>query len=143
MERRDFIKVISGISLVSIGGYVLLPSFQEVAEGIIKDATSQLSIDEDQVYIFMRDAEKEKYWNQFSTVKKGFIRFNYLVENRLFSLPYSNKYQQYKNQIVGWFLLSTDYFTNKMNDQEKISYVSFYNPYKRACGIPFSNIYYN
>lgn len=143
MKRRKFIQIISGFSLVSIGSYAAFPTFEEVAKKIIKKATSELKVNDDQIDKFIKEAHEEHYWHQFSLLKKEFIKAHYLLEDGIVHIPYSSKYRQYKNKIIGQFLLSTDFFLNKMDTHKKITYLSFYNPYKSSCGSPFSNLYYN
>lgn len=142
MKRRKFITIISGFSLASIGGYITYPAFQEVVKKIILHTTSGLNLEENQIEIFLAEANTENYWSQFSVFKKEFIKAHYLLENAVVTIPYFTKYLQYKNKILGQFLLSTDFFMNKMDSRKKINYIGFYNPYKLSCGSPFSNLYY-
>jgi hypothetical protein len=46
------------------------------------------------------------------------------------------------NQLLTAYLLSTDFFTNKMDESKTIKYVGLYNPYTRPCAHPFSNNVY-
>lgn len=142
MKRRNFIKVITGFSVLSLGSYVLLPSFEKVVKKIIESSSDKLRINKNHINTFITEAENEKYWNQFSTAKKEFIRLQHFFDNRMISLPYGNKYLQYQNEIVGRFLLSTDFFQHKMDQSRDINYIGFYNPYKSPCSNPFTNIYY-
>jgi hypothetical protein len=46
------------------------------------------------------------------------------------------------NSITNKYLLSTDFFMNKMNESKAVKYLGFYNPHKSPCANPFSYIYY-
>ena len=142
MKRRTFLKAVAGVTLAFGGTYFIVPSFAEAAENVIRVATRNLNIDQKVIDAFIESANKEKYWQNFSRMKKEFFRTASLLENGVGFVPYSGKYLQYKNQIVGQFLLSTDFFINKMDSRKKIQYVSFYNPYKMPCANPFSSSYY-
>src|SRR5690606_9196067 len=141
MNRRNFIKSASKISIIGLGGYMLFPSFEKTIKRLIREETLGFKMDEAAIDNFMKEASLEKYWDQFNFTKRNFIVINY-VFGKLIPLPYEYKYLQYKNEIVGQFLLSTNFFKNKMDTSKKVVYTSFYNPYKMSCSNPFSNLYY-
>ena len=145
MERRKFLKILGAGSVLAGIGVVGISSFNSSVKGILLSDTRGMNIKEEDVDRFLADAEKEEFWQQFSFTKRGFIVVHtWLGEGWIGSkfLPYKLKFEQYRSKIVGTFLLSTDYFTNKMQPGLPIKYVSFYNPYMRACASPFSNYYY-
>lgn len=145
MERRNFLKILGAGSLLAGIGYLGFNSFRTSIKDILLTDTEGMAISEEVMDRFIADAEKEHFWQQFDLTKKGFIiGHTWLANSWLGSeyLPYKMKYEQYRSRITGTFLLSTDYFTNKMQEGKPVEYVSFYNPYKRACASPFSNFYY-
>lgn len=145
MERRNFLKWLGAGSVLAGLGVIGLSSFQSSIKDILLSDTADLPIPEEVIDRFVAEAEKEQFWQQFDLTKKGFIvGHTWLAHSWLGSeyLPYRLKYKQYRSRIVGTFLLSTDYFTNKMQAKEPIRYTTFYNPYKTACASPFSNFYY-
>ncbi|MEM9834294.1 MAG: hypothetical protein AAF944_26930 [Bacteroidota bacterium] len=144
MNRRKFIKIIGGTSVVAGGSYLVLTDFYDVVEKIIRQELSYLPIGEDVFASFIADVRKEKAITQFGFSKEWFIRTHFLVGGMGKQiLPYRYKYLQYQEQILATFLLSTNFFFNKMDETKPIQYVELYHPYKRACSNPFSSIYYN
>ncbi len=142
MKRRTFVKI--GIVLGGFGlaGALTIPSFKKTVVKILTKETTHLKIDQSAIGQFIQDANKEQYWLQFSLSKKimivGFTYVGFLKS----MLPYYNKYVQYRSQITGRFLLSTDFFLNKMDVAKTIQYKQFYNPYKQPCYSPFSVNFY-
>jgi hypothetical protein len=58
-------------------------------------------------------------------------------------LPFKQAYNRICRDIVGNFLLSTDFFLNKMDEDREITYSGIvYGPYRSPCGNPFSGMYY-
>jgi hypothetical protein len=140
MERRNFLKIAAtGTALVATG-LLGIRSFKSGIKSMIIEDTQGLKLKEEEIDKFLADAEKEMFWSSYDTTKKGFITAHTWLGSAF--LPYKFKYSQYRSQIVGTFLLSTDYFTNRMDAGKAIQYVAFYNPYKRPCASPFSNVYY-
>lgn len=140
MERRTFLKVLGAGSVLAGIGVLSLRSFQSSIKAILLSDTSGLPIQEADVDLFLADAQKEKFWQQFDLRKKGFLVAHTWLGSDY--LPYRLKYEQYRSLVVGTFLLSTNYFSHKMESGSPIRYEGFYNPYKRACASPFSNYYY-
>lgn len=126
--------------LVAAGGALGLGSFNTSVKSMIMRSIEGMNISEDTVDQFLADARRERFFRQYDLSKKGFIvAHTWLMSDYL---PYKLKYTQYCSQIVGTFLLSTDYFSNRMQHGENVEYTGFYNPYKRPCSSPFSNVYY-
>jgi len=119
-------------------------SFDRVVFYIIKNDLSFLSVKDEQIEKFIKDARKQNHWNNkfFNWKKQLFVRLSYLVSSVWTNFPYAYKYRQYRSEIVGDFLLSTDFFMNKMDEDQALNYIALYHPYKRACSNPFSNLYY-
>jgi hypothetical protein len=70
--------------------------------------------------------------------------YNQLQQIGIKTGPYYNKYIRYRAEIVGNFLLSTDFFWNKLNITDQIKYSGrIFTPYSYPCGNPFSNRYYS
>lgn len=140
MKRRNFLKVAGAGTVLAATGFWSIRSFQSGIKTIIVQDTQGLNLKEEEIDKFLADAKKEMFWKQHDFTKKGFILAHTWLGSAY--LPYRVKYSQYRSKIVGTFLLSTDYFSNKMDPEKTIQYVAFYNPYKRPCSSPFSNLYY-
>lgn len=121
-------------------GVLGIRSFETSLKSIILNDTRSLDIAEADVDRFIAEAKEEKFWQQFTFTKKGFLLAHTWLGSEY--LPYRLKYVQYRSHVVGTFLLSTDYFQNKMQAGKPVQYLAFYNPYKSACASPFSNLYF-
>lgn len=143
MNRRKFLGLISLGLAGSALGILSLPGFEKVIEKVIVNDTEKLSLSPESISKYIVEAKDKNIWKNFNFAKREFFRAHYFFNNSLFKLPYHNKYIQYRSEIVGSFLLSTDFFMNKMNTERTINYVSLYDPYFRPCSNPFSNLYYN
>ena len=64
------------------------------------------------------------------------------MDNGLFTLPYTVNYNAYRNKIVLIFLLSTNFFVNRMDESKPVYFTSVYDPYQIPCSNPFSNLFY-
>lgn len=144
ISRRKFI-FISLLTLIAvIVATISFFSFDTVVKKMLSKDLSHLKISEESFDKFVADANKEKHWQKkfFDWTKKQLVRFSFMIDSILPSFPYKYKYVQYRSEIVGDFLLSTDFFMNKMDTKRTVNYIGLYNPYLRPCSNPFSNLYY-
>lgn len=141
MKRRNFLKVAGAGTALAATGFWSIRSFQTGIKAIILEDTQGLNLKEEELNKFLADAKKEMFWKKYDFTKKGFILAHTWLGSSY--LPYKIKYSQYRSTIVGTFLLSTDYFSNKMAPEKPVQYVAFYNPYKRPCASPFSDLFYS
>lgn len=143
MNRRNFAKLLVGIGAAASTGYVAFTDFYDIVDKIVRKELSYLPISDDVYDSFITDVRRERAINHFGTKKELFAQIHFMSGDSLGSiLPYRYKYEQYQNDIIANFLLSTDFFQNKMDETELIRYVGLFHPYKRACSNPFSSIYY-
>ena len=117
--------------------------FENLVKKIILEDTDSLLVDSKEVDHFIEDARRYNIWDMFSFSKKEFIKWSFYIDNPFLKLPYNAKYKIYRSQIVGLFLLSTDYFRNKMAPDKPVHYIAIYNPYSSPCSNPFSNLFYS
>jgi hypothetical protein len=141
MKRRAFIKAGIAITGAAVAVYIF-PAFSSTVRRILTKDTDGLHVDLSLVNQFIVDAQKEQYLNTFSRAKRILITIHTYAGPFRGVLPYSNKYRQYRGQITGHFLLSTDFFRNRMDTSKQVEYTGFYNPYTQPCSNPFSSIYY-
>lgn len=138
MKRRAFIKTgIGVVGAATIG--MLVPDFKAVARRMILEDIEELDIKEDSVDLFIGEAEKEGFWDEFSLPRKAFISIQHSLSPLQIKLPYYNKYRLSRDQITGQFLLSTDLFYDVSGSGKGTSYLRFYNPYKSPCSNPFAS----
>lgn len=123
-------------------GYVASTGFYDAVDRIVREELSYLPINDSVFSAFMRDVKQQRAINHLGPQKEWFIRLHFLLGKSGVLLPYRYKYEQYKSQIVGAFLLSTDFFYDGMDESKPITYVTLYHPYKNACSNPFSSLYY-
>lgn len=134
-----------GAGTLAVGtGYVASTGFYDVVDRIVRQELAYLPISDDVYSAFMRDVRQQKAINHLGSEKEWFIRLHFMLGKAGASLlPYRYKYEQYKSQIVGTFLLSTDFFYNGMDENKSVAYRNLYHPYKNACSNPFSSLYYS
>jgi len=144
ISRRKFILLLLlGVVGASITSF-LISTFNKVVFNVLSKDLSHLKIDSQSFEKFIQDAQTNNHWNKkfFDEKKRMFFRAYYLLDYLPIPLPYKYKYIQYRSEIVGDFLLSTDFFMNRMDTSKEVAYLGLYNPYKRPCSNPFSNLYY-
>jgi len=142
ISRRKFI----GLAFIVIVGilvvfFAVLP-FKYIAKRILKKDLEQLKINDEIFDKFISDALANKYFSGYSLRKKWLIRIYDAIQFSG-SLPYAMQYREYRSQLVADFLMSTDFFTNGMDESMEIGYIGFYDPYLRPCSNPFSNLFYS
>lgn len=142
MKRRTFVKIGVVLGALGLAGAFTIPSFKKTVVKILTKEIAHLKIDQAAIVQFIKDANKEQYWLRFSLSKKIMIVGYTYVGFLKTILPYNNKYTRYRGQITGRFLLSTDFFLNKMDATQPIQYKQFYNPYRQPCYSPFSVNFY-
>lgn len=132
MKRRQF------ITIAAIGGVVsglaslkfITHPFESVAKGIIKSELNYLKLDEDGLDRFVADYSRLKDRN-YKLTMKGYS---------LFGINSSRSGKVH--QLVSAYLLSSDFFQNKMDETRTIKYIGLYDPYSRPCSHPFSHVHY-
>lgn len=143
MNRRRFLtlSIFSVLSAIALSTFAIY-DFETVVLKILKQDLSYLKIKESDVERFLKEARDSGYWHRmhFDKKKKAFVIIFFLLPK--IGWPYQFKYYQLKAQLVGNFLLSTDFFINKMDEQAEISYVALFDPEIRPCQNPFSHFFY-
>lgn len=144
ISRRRFIWIVLVSLVTAFVGSFLFFDFNQVVVKILSKDLSYLNIDESTFRTFTIEADQKQHWQRkfFDWKKKLFMRFSYIADSVLPSFPYKYKFIQYRSDIVGDFLLSTNFFINKMDPKQEVKYMGLYNPYLRPCSNPFSNLYY-
>ncbi|MFT3746775.1 MAG: hypothetical protein QM768_00590 [Agriterribacter sp.] len=144
MRRRKFIGLVTFVTAgAGLAAYVFFENFEKFARKVIQKNTDGLKIDPKEIDKFFAAAAKENLWNiNFPFHHRQILKWHYYIDNGIFTLPYIANYNTYKSKIVLTFLMSTDFFTNKMDESRAIKFTSIYDPYKIPCSNPFSNIFY-
>lgn len=144
ISRRRFLWIIFLTTVAAIVGTIAILDFNTVIIKMLKKDLAHLKIDESSFETFVKEADQKGHWQSkfFDWKKKQIVRFSFMIDSILPTFPYKYKYMQYRSDIVGDFLLSTDFFINKMDTGKTVTYIGLYNPYLRPCSNPFSNLYY-
>lgn len=137
MNRRSFLKL-SGITGAAV---VALPSFgfvstsiKKAAVGIIMQELNYLKLEKEGVEQFVEDHYKKHYINDSLTSQLKIKSFYYL------HVKPDNSYLVF--ELVNNYLLSSDFFINKMDESKPVKYMGLYSPYTKPCFNPFSKLYY-
>ncbi len=132
MKRRKFLTIagIGGVVAALASFRFITNPFENVAKGIIKSELDYLKLDEEGLDRFVADYSKLKDRN-YKLTMKGYSLFGINSEK-------SGKV----HQLVSAYLLSSDFFQNKMDEGRTIRYVGLYDPYLRPCAHPFSHAQY-
>jgi hypothetical protein len=134
MQRRKFLTLLSlGVTaaVVPTIGFSSV-STKKAAVGIIMNEFSYLTLDEQGVEQYVDAYFKYDRFTPHLDVK---LKSYYLLGVK------SNR-SSIIDSLAKKYLLSTDFFLNKMDESRTIKYVGFYNPYQFPCANPFSHIHY-
>lgn len=129
MKRRKFL-TIAGLGGALLGAGAFAFTFQNAVERIIINELSFLKLDKDGVARFVADYTKSMP-SKAKLMLKGYS-----------FLGLSTRKSQKINSLVNAYLLSTDFFMNKMDESKTIKYIGLYDPYQRPCAHPFSSSQY-
>jgi len=132
MKRRKFITIAGVGALVTAvaSGKFLTTSFEDSAESIIRRELNFLKLDDAGLRAFTKDYSALKDRNFKLIVKSyGLLGVGSGRSGKI-------------HQMVSTYLLSTDFFTNKMDESRAIKYVGIFDPYRRPCAHPFTSPQY-
>ncbi len=134
MRRRNFLKI-AGAGTAAVvalpAGWYVATSVQEAAAGIITHELSYLELEPEGVARFVDDYLKDPL-SQYTPAKlKAYYALRTGADASMMVADLTRKY-----------LLSSDYFINKMDEHRTVQYLGFYNPYRSPCANPFSSIHY-
>ena len=130
MKRRKFLTIAGLGALIGAVGSdkFMATTFETSTARLIKEELAFLQLDDDGVRAFTRDYAKLKR-NEFKVIVKGYS-----------FLGISSSQSGKIHHIVSTYLLSSDFFINKMDEKRVIKYVALYDPYRRPCVHPFSHL---
>jgi hypothetical protein len=144
-NRRKFIKLAAAGTVVVGVGYgatrALRPFERSIAD-ILKKDLKGLKIKPTDIEKFAVQAATENPWG-LGSMQQRLIGLYGTPGFRWLPLPYKDKYVEYRDQIVARFLLSTDFFLNKMDESKEVNYLGrIWGPYAMPCMNPFSAMFY-
>lgn len=142
MLRRSFLQLtgLGALLLAAPGtGYASI-SMKEAAVGALLHEFDYLVLDRKGVEDFVEDFLPFYYWE--GRVKNAMVIKTLYVfkikSDRAVSLFNSSMFRL----MAETYLLSTDFFSNNMDESKPLKYVSLYSPHLKPCANPFSFIHY-
>ncbi|MBT1703805.1 hypothetical protein [Chryseosolibacter indicus] len=146
MKRRKFL-AITGASaaglVLSVGAFgVTLPGMEKLIVSMVKEDVSQLNVKQEDIKRYAADVVKHDPF-RFGDKKWKFLAAYSRLKPLGLPLPYEGLYTELRSIVTGNFLLSTNYFWEKLGDNDEVKYSGrIFTPYNYPCGNPFSNLYY-
>jgi len=137
MNRRNFLKFtgITGVAVIALPSFGFVStSVKNAAVGIIKQELHYLKLEKEGVEQFVNDHYKTHYINN-SLMSQLKIRSFYFLHVK-------PEHSYLVTDLIESYLLSTDFFINKMDESKPLKYLGLYNPYTKPCFNPFSKLYY-
>ncbi|MFD3000915.1 hypothetical protein ACFS7Z_11120 [Pontibacter toksunensis] len=142
MLRRNFLKL-TGLGAVMVAaptaGFASI-SIKDAAVGAIINEFDYLVLDRKGVEDFVNDFLPYYYWN-------GQLKHSLVIRTLYVLKCKSDRAVSVFNTtllrtLAETYLLSTDFFTNNMDETKVIKYTGIYSPYSKPCANPFSFIHY-
>lgn len=145
INRRRFIKYsFIGTSAVSAGylGYKAASPLEKSIKNILIADLAGLKVKLVDINAYAKEiADKNDIGLTFIKIQLIWI-YNALPAKG-WPLPFKKRYLQLRADVVGNFLLSTNFFFNKMDEEQEIKYSGvIYKPYESSCVNPFSGLFY-
>ena len=147
MKRRTAIKL-GILSVIAVGGttatYSMFRSFDTLIFSVLQNDLKDMKLGEADLKKYAQEAASLNPFNFSPSKIKLISLYNELQRIGIKTGPYYNKYIQYRSEIVGNFLLSTDFFWSRLNVTDEVKYSGrIFTPYNYPCGNPFSNRFYS
>lgn len=135
MKRRKFILlagISAGVIVVPPTLYFISPSVKKYAVGLVKKELNYLKLAKGSVENYVEDYFNANQNNLVSTLKWKTLYYLRMGVN--------DSSQLY--ELVKYYLLSSDFFIYKTDQNRTINYICLYNPYKSPVPNPFSFVLY-
>ncbi|MCC9165619.1 hypothetical protein [Pontibacter harenae] len=142
MLRRKFLKL-SGLGALVVAaptaGFASI-SLKDATVGSIINEFDYLQLDKKGVEQFVDDFLAYNFWNgSFKhTLVMRAIYTTKTKSDRSVSLFKTNMLKT----LADTYLLSTDFFSNNMDENKPLKYMGLYSPHLKPCANPFSFIHY-
>ena len=133
MRRRNFLKLAAAGTAAGVAlpaGWYKATSLQQAAAGIITRELSYLKLEPKGVRQFVDEYFKDPM-SQFPSTKV-----------KLYYFLHTGVEQSMVADMTSKYLLSSDFFINKMDENRTVQFQRFYNPYRSPCANPFSSLHY-
>ncbi|WP_375418915.1 hypothetical protein [uncultured Hymenobacter sp.] len=136
MRRRNFLKI-AGLGTAAIA----VPAVAATSGSTVK-ATAGIILHEFR-FLKLDQAGVEKFVEDYYQLTGGGSTLTTKLKTKAYYLfKIDSERSQLVRTITTLYLLSTDFFQNRMDESRKVKYLGWYNPHKTPCANPFSSIYY-
>lgn len=137
MQRRNFLKLagLGGAGLIaipSLGAYTI--SVEDATAGILFNQYDYLKLDPNGVKQFVTDYYKSAHADT-TWLRQLKTKICYLTK-------LDSEQSGTVESIMQLYLLSSDFFQNRMDESKEVKYIAIYNPHRTPCANPFSSMYY-
>lgn len=135
MKRRKFLTFIgvgTGVALIPPTLYLVSPSVKKYAVQLIKNELHYLKLEPEGVEQYVEDYFKAD--DNKIMVNVRWKTFYYL------GITWQKSDQV--AELIKYYLLSSNFFINRMDESKPVKYLGMYNPYKSPVPNPYSYILY-
>lgn len=135
MKRRKFLRFVgvgTGVAIIPPTLYRVSPSVKKYAVQLIKDELHYLKLEPKGVEQYVED-----YFSGGADAVMTNIRWKSFYYLRL-----TWKKSDQIMELIKYYLLSSNFFINKMDESKLVKYLGLYNPYKSPVPNPYSYILY-
>jgi hypothetical protein len=135
LKRRNFILLAgigTGTLLLPPALYFLAPGVKVYAKSLIEKELSYLKLRPVEIEQFVDDYFKASANDTLSTIKWKMI----------YSLKMNKESSARIFDLIKYFLLSSDFFINKMDESKEIRYLGLFNSYTSPMPNPYSYVIY-
>jgi len=134
MNRRKFL-LLTGVAT----GAVVIPSSIYFVTGDLKKY-AVLLIERQLDYLKLEPGSVSKYVNDyFQNSNDAVARLKF---KSMYYLHISWEKSNVLKELIKYYLLSTDFFINKMDENREVKYIGLYSPYKSPVPNPFAYTLY-
>lgn len=132
MNKRQFLAwSAAGGALAALASFgVLYPSLQSAMARLIRHELDYLALDDKGLAQFVEDYARSAARTERLVIKGyAFAGLDASQSGRI-------------HDLVSRYLLSTDFFINRMDEGRTVHYLGLHNPHASPCANPFSQTYY-
>ena len=143
-SRRGFLTtLIMGGAALYVGGWwcfkVRKGDASDHIKSVLRKRLGYLKLDKDGVDSFSREfqtrtSDKRRFWGSWI----GIIAPVYALVDLVKILPKSRSFEEFEDDIITHYLLSSDFFDSETDTSRTIQYVQFYDTYEMGCANPFA-----
>ena len=117
-------------------------SLQKVISSMLIRNLEGLNVAPAEIEAYAKDAARNNALH-LSFANTQLLSMHEMYSTAPFLFPLKKRYARLSTDITSNFLLSTDFFINKMDEHKPVRYSgNVYDMYRSGCANPFSGLYY-